>query len=173
MIPRLLLEREAAKKKEISERESINVEEATIGILTEEERKELTENEYELMHRHTLQDPTNLLGVRDDDGRIRDPHVKARVKELKHEEWREIEIGPYDLLKDGQMVMVSVCDPFDAEKFHPTDKIVVAKINGNYHATGAFCGFDYTPLAKGALIGSRIICPTCTSTYNMQTGFIE
>ena len=54
MIPRLLLEREAAKKKEISERESINVEEATMGVLTEEERKELTENEYELMHRHTL-----------------------------------------------------------------------------------------------------------------------
>jgi hypothetical protein len=38
-----------------------------------------------------------------------------------------LKIGPTDLLKNGQMVQIAVCDPFNPNKFHPTDKIVVAK----------------------------------------------
>jgi nitrite reductase/ring-hydroxylating ferredoxin subunit len=71
------------------------------------------------------------------------------------------------------MVQVAVCDPFDDTKFHPTDKIIVIKHRDTYYALGAFCGFDYSSLAKGALIGEKLICPTCTSTYDIKNGFID
>jgi hypothetical protein len=45
------------------------------------------------------------------------------------------------------MIQIAVCDAFDEEKFHPTDKIIVLKHKNQYYATGAFCGFCYTPLA--------------------------
>jgi len=38
---------------------------------------------------------------------------------------------------------------------------------------GAFCGFDYTPLAQGALIGEKLICPTCASAYDIKNGFVD
>jgi len=42
-----------------------------------------------------------------------------------------------------------------------------------HYAVGAFCGFDYTNLANGALIGEKLICPTCGSTYNIKNGFVD
>lgn len=45
------------------------------------------------------------------------------------------------------MVQIAVCDPFDDTKFHATDKIIVMKHKDTYYSTGAFCGFDYSPLA--------------------------
>lgn len=68
---------------------------------------------------------------------------------------------------------MAVCDPFNESVFHPTDKIIVAKHQDTYYALGAFCGFDYTPLAKGALIGEKLICPTCSSTYDIKNGHID
>lgn len=52
-----------------------------------------------------------------------------------------------DLLKNGQMIQVSVCDPFDDNVFNPTDKVIIAKHNDKYFALGSFCGFDFTSLA--------------------------
>lgn len=92
---------------------------------------------------------------------------------MKHQEYRNIEVGPHDLLKNGQMVMVSVCDPFNDQLYHPTDKIIILKYRDVYYALGAFCGFDYTPLAKGAFIGNKIICPTCASAYDIRNGYVE
>lgn len=51
------------------------------------------------------------------------------------------------------MLQVAVCDPFDKNRFHPTDKIIIIKHNNKFYATGAFCGYDYTPLTTGALLG--------------------
>ena len=71
------------------------------------------------------------------------------------------------------MVQIAVCDAFDEEKFHATDKIILLKHKGKYYATGAFCGFDYTPLAKGALLGEKLYCPTCASSYDIRNGFVD
>lgn len=48
---------------------------------------------------------------------------------MKHQEYRTLKVGPVDLLKNGQMIQVSVSDPFDESKFHPTDKVLIAKHN--------------------------------------------
>ena len=77
------------------------------------------------------------------------------------------------MLKNGQMIQVSVCDPFDENTFHPTDKVVIAKHLDKYYAVGSFCGFDYTNLATGALLGDKLICPTCGSTYNVKSGLVD
>ncbi len=71
------------------------------------------------------------------------------------------------------MVQLSVSDPFNDKIYHYTDKIILAKHKDKYYATGAFCGFDYTNLATGALIGEKLICPTCGSAYDIKNGFVD
>jgi nitrite reductase/ring-hydroxylating ferredoxin subunit len=92
---------------------------------------------------------------------------------MKHQEYRIIDVGPENLLKNGQMVQVSVCDPFDEDVYHPTDKILLCKLNDMYYALGSFCGFDFTNLGTGVFLGEKIICPTCGSTYNVKSGFVD
>lgn len=38
---------------------------------------------------------------------------------------------------------------------------------------GSFCGFDFTNLGQGALLGEKLICPTCGSNYDINSGFAE
>lgn len=109
----------------------------------------------------------------EDDEYVKDPYVKQKTSLMRHQEYRTIKVGPVDLLKNGQMIQVSVCDPFDENKYHPTDKVIIAKHNDQYYACGSFCGFDYTNLATGAFLGEKLICPTCGSTYNIINGFVE
>lgn len=71
------------------------------------------------------------------------------------------------------MVQIAVCDPMDENKFHPTDKIILCKHQGEHHALGSFCGFDFTNLATGALIGEKLICPTCGSNYDIKNGYVD
>jgi len=66
-----------------------------------------------------------------------------------------------------------VCDPLDENKYHPTDKIILMKQKGQHYATGSFCGFDFTNLATGALIGEKLICPTCGSNYDIKNGYVD
>ena len=109
----------------------------------------------------------------DDDSYIKDPYAKKKAILMQHQEYRTIKIGSLELLKNGQMIQVSVCDPFNDKVFHPTDKVIIAKFNDKYHAVGSFCGFDYTNLATGAFLGDKLICPTCGSTYNISSGFVD
>jgi hypothetical protein len=44
------------------------------------------------------------------------------------------------------MIQVSICDAFDEDYYHPTDKVILLKHDGKYHALGSFCGFDYANL---------------------------
>ena len=106
-------------------------------------------------------------GFTDEDLNIKDPYARSQASIMKHQEYRTIKVGPVDLLKNGQMIQVSVCDPFNEATFHPTDKVIIVKHNDKYFATGSFCGFDYTNLATGAIIGEKLICPTCGSNYNI------
>jgi len=92
---------------------------------------------------------------------------------MKHQEYRTVTIGPEDLLKNGKMVQISISDAFDKKKFYPTDKIILCMHQGKHYALGSFCGFDFTNLATGALIGEKIICPTCGSNYDITSGIVE
>lgn len=68
---------------------------------------------------------------------------------------------------------MAVSDPWNKEKFHPTDKLILCKNNDQHYAIGSFCGFDFTNLATGALLGEKIICPTCGSNYDIKNGFVD
>lgn len=109
----------------------------------------------------------------DEEQYIKDPYARSKAAMMRHQEYRTIKIGPTDLLKNGQMIQVSVCDPFDETKYHPTDKVIIAKSKDKYYACGSFCGFDFTNLATGAFLGDKIICPSCGSTYNIENGFVD
>jgi nitrite reductase/ring-hydroxylating ferredoxin subunit len=49
----------------------------------------------------------------------------------------------------------------------------LAKHDGKFYAMGSFCGFDFSNLAQGALLGEKLICPTCGSNYDINNGFTE
>jgi len=49
----------------------------------------------------------------------------------------------------------------------------LAKLKDKHYAVASFCGFDFTNLGQGVLIGEKLICPTCGSTYNIKTGKVE
>ena len=71
------------------------------------------------------------------------------------------------------MLQISICDAFDENYFHPTDKILLVKNNDQYFALGSFCGFCYSNLGQGALLGEKLICPQCGSNYDINSGFAE
>lgn len=71
------------------------------------------------------------------------------------------------------MIQVSICDAFADEVYHPTDKIILIKHDGQFHALGSFCGYDYHNLGQGALLGQKLCCPGCGSNYDISNGFAE
>ncbi|GJN92313.1 hypothetical protein Rhopal_005343-T1 [Rhodotorula paludigena] len=65
-----------------------------------------------------------------------------------------IQVGPIDLLKDGQMKEI----PFPKEDSE--NKILLSKIKGQYYANSSKCTHYGAPLAKGVLTESgRLVCP--------------
>ena len=88
-------------------------------------------------------------------------------------EYRVVTIGDEEVIKEGQMVQVAISDPFDPSKFYPTDKIIVLKHKDRFYAVGSYCGFDFTNLATGALLGEKLICPTCLSSYDIKNGLVD
>lgn len=84
-----------------------------------------------------------------------------------------VTIGDEGLVKEGQMIQVAISDPFDEDKFYPTDKIIVLKHKDQLYALGSYCGFDFTNLATGALLGEKLICPTCLSSYDIKNGLVD
>jgi len=71
------------------------------------------------------------------------------------------------------MIQVAISDPFNPEKFFPTDKIIVLKHKDRLYALGSYCGFDFTNLATGALLGEKLVCPTCCSSYSVTNGLVD
>ena len=71
------------------------------------------------------------------------------------------------------MIQIAISDAFNQERFYPTDKIILCKWMDRYHALSSFCGFDFTNLATGALIGEKLICPTCGSNYDIVSGIVD
>lgn len=52
-------------------------------------------------------------------------------------------------------------------------KILIFKIKNSYYSASSFCGYDLTDLRDGIFLGNKIICPTCISEYNIETGVAE
>jgi apoptosis-inducing factor 3 len=63
-------------------------------------------------------------------------------------------------LKDGEMKQVDAGGT----------KILLARVNGKYHAVGATCPHYGGPLAEGALCGERVICPWHHASFDVKTG---
>jgi nitrite reductase/ring-hydroxylating ferredoxin subunit len=59
----------------------------------------------------------------------------------------------------------------DPERYF--QKILVFRINDNLYATSSFCGYDLTDLKNGAMLGNKLVCPTCLSEYNVENGMSE
>jgi len=66
-------------------------------------------------------------------------------------------------LQDGDMKQVKVGD---------TD-VLLARVRGQYFATGAMCTHYGAPLVEGALSGTRVICPWHHACFNVTTGDLE
>ena len=49
----------------------------------------------------------------------------------------------------------------------------MVKHQDQYYAMGSFCGFDFSNLGQGALLGEKLCCPTCDSSYDIRNGLIE
>src|SRR5215813_10478191 len=66
-------------------------------------------------------------------------------------------------LADGEMKQVSAGG---------TD-ILLARVNGKYHAVGAYCPHYGAPLVDGVLNGERVVCPLHHSCFNITTGDLQ
>ena len=65
-----------------------------------------------------------------------------------------------DELKDGEMKQATI---------DGTD-VLVARVNGKFHALAAHCTHYGAPLADGVLNGERIVCPWHHACFNVTTG---
>lgn len=76
---------------------------------------------------------------------------------------KEQQIGTTHDFTDGEMKQVSVNGA----------EILVARVNGKYHAVGAFCTHYGAPLVDGVLNGERLVCPWHHACFNVTTGELE
>lgn len=66
-------------------------------------------------------------------------------------------------LQNGEMKQVSVGD---------TD-VLLARVNDQFHAIGAYCTHYQAPLAEGVLSGDRVICPWHNACFSLVTGDLQ
>ena len=52
-------------------------------------------------------------------------------------------------------------------------EILLARVDGNFHAVGAHCTHYGAPLVEGVLSGERIICPWHHACFNVTSGNLE
>jgi nitrite reductase/ring-hydroxylating ferredoxin subunit len=73
-------------------------------------------------------------------------------------EWKEV--GPADMLADGQMVEL------------PVEGLIVllARVEGAYYAAQGLCPHMSAHLAEGRLNGFVVTCPRHSSTFDLRDG---
>lgn len=69
-------------------------------------------------------------------------------------------VAQADELRDGQMKQVSV---------EGTD-VLLTRVDGQYHAVGAYCTHYGAPLATGVLSGTRVVCPWHHACFSVVSG---
>lgn len=73
---------------------------------------------------------------------------------------REVEVAAVSELGEMEMKECAVGET----------RVLLARINGAFHAVGATCTHYGAPLAEGALCGSRLICPWHHASFDVTTG---
>ncbi len=76
---------------------------------------------------------------------------------------REVPIAKITDIEEGQMKAFTIED----------HKILLTKVEGEFHAVGATCPHYGAPLEEGMLSGTRIVCPWHHSAFNAQTGQVQ
>src|SRR5262245_20643856 len=74
--------------------------------------------------------------------------------------FKEITVASEVELKDGEMKAIDAGGT----------KILLARVDGKYHAVGATCPHYGGPLAEGTLCGERVICPWQHGSFDVKTG---
>lgn len=77
--------------------------------------------------------------------------------------FKEISVAHVNDLGDGEMKEVAA----------GKTNILLARVNGQYHAVGATCPHYGAPLVEGVLSGERIVCPWHHACFNVITGDLE
>src|SRR5690554_881934 len=72
----------------------------------------------------------------------------------------EAEVAKVGDLQDGTMRAVEVGEV----------KVLLARVDGRFHAVGARCPHYGAPLPEGALCGTRVICPWHHAAFDVTTG---
>lgn len=73
---------------------------------------------------------------------------------------REAVVANINDLQDGEMKQVSVGET----------EVLLARIEGKFHAVWAHCTHYKAPLAEGVISGDRIICPWHNADFSLVTG---
>ncbi len=79
---------------------------------------------------------------------------------------RDFVVEGAEKMKDGDMREVKVGDK-------DSDKILLAKLDGKYYATGNFCTHFGAPLGNSLLIDDKVICPYHFAAFSVKDGNIE
>jgi nitrite reductase/ring-hydroxylating ferredoxin subunit len=116
--------------------------------------------------------------------------VPSRIKKQYEEEY--VVLGEQTIVPNRQFIQVDMDkmrsqDQANTNKIESSNegdefindpqryfqKILVFRINDNLYSTSSFCGYDLTDLKNGAMLGNKIVCPTCLSEYNIESGMSE
>jgi nitrite reductase/ring-hydroxylating ferredoxin subunit len=108
--------------------------------------------------------------------------MEANNLTLEKVEEEYLVLGEPDSIKPGMLVQFDLATLRNNTKPNATlmdnlkdhfQKIIVTKFDEKFCVLSSFCGYDFTDLSKGELIGNRLICPTCLSEYNIENGHTE
>jgi apoptosis-inducing factor 3 len=76
---------------------------------------------------------------------------------------QDVTVAKISELADGEMKQVSA----------EGKEILLARVNGNFHAVGAHCTHYGAPLVEGVLSGDRIVCPWHHACFNATNGDLQ
>ena len=76
---------------------------------------------------------------------------------------KEVHLANTSDLHDGEMKQITVDER----------RILLARVGDKFHAVSATCTHYGGPLAKGALCGTRVVCPWHHAAFNVVTGDME
>lgn len=71
-----------------------------------------------------------------------------------------VKVARTDELSSGQMKLVEVGE----------ERILLANVEGEYHAVAEVCTHAYAPLSEGELNGEEVECPLHGSVFSAKTG---
>lgn len=57
--------------------------------------------------------------------------------------------------------------------YNPRDKVLVHNFYNDLYVTGSFCTYDGHNLRDSVLIGKKLTCGKCGSSYSIETGTVE